>query len=164
MAKVKSFKRGTSKAKIIILVLACVLLIGAAVGGIVGLIKLKKDKSPTAAPVETADKGSYYLVGTMNDWKWSKDYRFEEIETSGFESNQIAQYRLRVNLEKNTDVKIWKGTDDYQYNNCTNETGCGYCVHSYSTHVTTITQSGTYEFYLKFYDDGGNSFYIAKVE
>lgn len=123
-----------------------------------------KSDNQIVKPVETADKGSYYLVGTMNDWKWSKDYRFKEIETSGYEPNQIAQYSLRVDLDKNTDVKIWKGTDDYQYNNCTNETGCGYCVHSYSTHVTTITQSGTYEFYLKFYEDGGNSFYVAKVE
>lgn len=108
-------------------------------------------------PSATLDVNAFYLVGSMNDWVWTSDrYKFNPVATDI--ANITSQYKLTVTLDKDAQVRIWKGVDDWSYNNF--ETDWDYAIRGENL---TITQSGTYNFYLKFYNDGGSSVYVEKI-
>lgn len=108
-------------------------------------------------PSATLDENAFYLVGSMNSWQWTSDrYKFYAVATD--RPNITSQYKLTVSLDENTEVKVWKGNDDWSYNNYENDW-------DYATlgENLTITQTGKYNFYLKFYTDGGSSVYVEKI-
>ncbi len=108
-------------------------------------------------PSATLDANAFYLVGSMNDWTWTSDrYKFNSVATDI--ANITSQYKLTVSLDVGAQVKIWKGNDDWSYNNF--ETDWEYATRGENL---TITQSGIYNFYLKFYNDGGHSVYVEKI-
>lgn len=107
-------------------------------------------------PSVTVDVNSFYLVGSMNNWTWtSNKYKFTPVVTDL--SYVTSQYKLTIYLSENTECKIWKGNDDWAYNNF--EDDWDYATRGDNL---TITQSGTYTFYLKFYAEGNNSVYVEK--
>ncbi|MDE6201544.1 MAG: InlB B-repeat-containing protein [Clostridiales bacterium] len=103
------------------------------------------------------DEDAYYLVGSMNDWVWTSDmYKFTPVATNL--ANVTSQYKLTISLDALTQVKIWKGNNDWSFNNF--ESDWEYALRGDNL---TIMESGTYNFYLKFYIDNGSSVYVEQV-
>ena len=139
--------------KILIIILA-VVIVGGIIGLCVGLgVHFRKDEKPTA----TAGKDNFYLLDNKHDWKWSSNNKFA-VDTAGdTPSNVITQYVYTAFYEEGTQVKIWKGSNDWSFNNP--ESQWDFCDNGENI---KFTQSGTYRFYLKIYTDGGNSLYIER--
>lgn len=107
-------------------------------------------------PSATLDADAFYLVGSMNGWAWTSDrYKFYSVATD--RPNITSQYKLTITLDEGAQVKVWKGNDDWSYNNFEND-----WEYAERGDNLTITQTGTYNFYLKFYNDGGSSVYVEK--
>lgn len=122
------------------------------------------------------DRSGYYLVGTFNDWQWSDKYKFEPYIIPPENSMVKEQKKLTVTLDEGTQFKIWKGNGDWSYSYYDNYGGQDdYGGHVWDDYLTiaddsltnceifTITQSGTYTIYLKFFSDGGGSIYCQKL-
>ena len=132
------------------------ILIGCGVIGLcVGLgIHFGKKEKPA-----TAGKDSFYLLDAKHDWKWSDNNRFEKDDATDLADNVITQYVYTAFFDKDEEVKVWKGSDDWSYNNT--EQAFDFIEQGENT---KITKAGTYRFYLKLYTDGGNSLYIEKKD
>lgn len=140
--------------KTIIIIVSAVLacgVIGLCVG--LGVHFGKKDK-----PV-TAGNDNFYLLDAKHDWKWSDNNRFDKDDASDLADNVITQYAYTAFFDKDEEVKVWKGSDDWKYNNP--EQAFDFIEQGENI---KITKAGTYRFYLKLYTDGGNSLYIEKKD
>lgn len=106
-------------------------------------------------PTPQADKDGFYLVGSHNDWKWSEDSKFvRQVTTDG---SLAAQYKLEAFLEADTEVRIWKGSDDWSYDHFEQEWD-----YAKAGDNLTITETDSYTFYLKLYRDGTHSIWVSK--
>ena len=132
-------------------------LIGCGIIGLcVGLVVHFGNKPEQTA---TVGKDDFYLLDAKHDWQWSNNNKFAEDKASDLAENVITQYVYTAYLEKNEEVKIWKGSDDWSYNNP--EQAFDFIEQSENI---KITRTGTYRFYLKLYTDGGNSLYIESKD
>lgn len=107
--------------------------------------------------VVTAGNDNFYLLDAKHDWKWSDNNRFVKDDASELADNVMAQYAYTAFFDKGEQVKVWKGSDEWNYNNP--EQAFDFIE---KTENMEITKAGTYRFYLKLYTDGGNSLYIEK--
>lgn len=141
--------------KRILTIVVAVLLAGGMIGLCVGLgVHFgKKDSKPTAG------KDAFYILDAKHGWQWSKDNMFAVDESADTPDNVITQYVYTAFYEEGSEVKIWKGSDDWSYNNP--EQSWDFCEVGENIR---FTKSGTYRFYLKLYTDGGNSLYIEKAD
>ena len=110
-------------------------------------------------PKITVNKDAFYLLGAKHEWKWSDNNKFAEDKASDLAENVITQYAYTAFFETNEEVKVWKGSDDWSYNNPEQD----FDFIEQGENVK-ITRTGTYRFYLKLYTDGGNSLYIEKKD
>lgn len=104
------------------------------------------------------DPEAYYLVGTMNDWKWTSDkYKFEEVGKQGSGSSSVVrQYKLVIQLTAGTQVKIYNGALNVYYSNYES----GYYI-LWEGNSPYVRETREYSFYLKFYTDGSVSIYCG---
>lgn len=137
---------------IIVSVLIGLGLLGLCVG--LGIHFGRKDE-----PKATVNKDSFYLIDAKHGWKWSDNNKFTEDKANDLPSNVITQYVYTAFFETNEEVKVWKGSDDWSYNNL--EQAFDYIEQDENI---KITKAGTYRFYLKLYTDGGNSLYIESKD
>lgn len=110
-------------------------------------------------PKITVNKDAFYLLDAKHEWKWSDNNKFAEDKASDLAENVITQYVYTAFFEKDEEVKVWKGSDDWSYNNPEQD----FDFIEQGENVK-ITKAGTYRFYLKLYTDGGNSLYIEKKD
>lgn len=106
-------------------------------------------------PTPQADKDEFYLVGSHNDWKWSEDNKFVRQVTT--DANLAAQYKLEAFLEADTEVRIWKGSDDWSYDHFEQEWD-----YAKAGDNLKITETDIYTFFLKLYRDGTHSIWVSK--
>lgn len=142
--------------KKILTIIISVLIAGGMIGLCVGLGvhfgKKKHQDSP-------AGKDNFYLLDNAHDWQWSVNNRFAVDENADTPDNVITQYAYTAYIEAGTEVKVWKGSDDWSYNNSEQE-----WAFAERNENLKFTETGTYTFYLKLYTDGGNSLYIEQAD
>ena len=106
---------------------------------------VKFEKVEPAEPV-------YYVVGTMNDWTPSDEYKM----TLNEEAEGVVEYMLTLDLEANAELKVVKGNKDVWYPDGMDNN-------------YVIDADGTYTIYFRPNADGGDDWYqkviyVAKKE
>lgn len=128
--------------------------------GIIGLcVGLGIHFGRTDEPKVTVNKDGFYLLDAKHEWRWSDNNKFIEDKADDLPENVITQYVYTAFFEKDEEVKVWKGSDDWSYNNL--EQAFDFVEQGENL---KLTKTGTYRFYLKLYTDGGNSLYIEKKD
>ena len=111
-------------------------------------------------PNPVLDKNGFYLVGSMNGWNWTSDkYKFDSVATDI--EGVTSQYKLTITLTAGTEFKVWRGNDSY-YDNFESVEYVQWTENG-GFWNPTCTETATYNFYLKFYSNGGCSIYVEKL-
>jgi hypothetical protein len=94
----------------------------------------------------------YYVVGTMNDWTPSDEYKM----TLNEEAEGVVEYMITLDLEANAELKVVKGNKDVWYPDGMDNN-------------FQISEAGEYDIYFRPNADGGDDWhyhviYVAKKE
>ena len=109
-------------------------------------ISVTKDLLCTITKVEEPIEPVYYVVGTMNNWTPSDEYKM----TLNEEAEGVVEYMITLDLEANAELKVVKGNKDVWYPDGMDNN-------------FQISDAGNYTIYFRPNADGGDNWYYQYI-